>query len=165
MTVTCISSVCRKPIESTWDFCPYCGEDNRSPARQVGAGEHACVYWKDLSYCLQCGQPHEDSYEVARKSVNRWCLAFLFGGLLLAFTVFNIKMAYADRPSFGRPWIQSWYENPVVRQGRTGRSYTRLLGDEICLYTGLVATLALGISLAIFVKYPHGDDTTFNRSF
>ncbi len=54
--VHCVSESCRKEIEETWSFCPFCGTDNRPPEERPTIGACAHQFIPPNKFCLRCGR-------------------------------------------------------------------------------------------------------------
>jgi hypothetical protein len=154
MTVNCVSSSCRKPIESTWDFCPYCGSDNRAPSDQPGVDPHKHQFLQGLGYCLLCGEAHDEPYAMSGRWRVRLATCLLLLSLLLGFLILNIQMAGNNRPAIAKSWIRTWYDQPVSHRSKYSGRYTTQLGQDVSIWLGIAAGGVLFISIAMYVKHP-----------
>ena len=149
MTVNCVSSTCRKPIESTWDFCPYCGEDNRSPHEQQQVPRHFHRYLHGSGHCFLCGEPFDEPYVFNRRWRMRLVTALLALSIVLFLTAGNIALGGIGKPSIGGSWIQSWYGQSVKLRHKGSVEYTTLGRHRItqlCLF-GLLSGIGGGLLL------------------
>lgn len=60
---TCISRLCGRSLEDEFDYCPYCGHDNRPPTRQWAIGQHPHQFPVGAHYCCVCGATKEGETE------------------------------------------------------------------------------------------------------
>jgi len=53
--VRCDSAECNRELEEDWQFCPYCGSDNRPPEQRSQLVGCLHNFYIGGSYCTRCG--------------------------------------------------------------------------------------------------------------
>lgn len=150
MSIQCVSDFCDLEIDPTWQFCPYCGTDNRPPSQRFKVGKHAHRYLHRQGCCLLCGEPRDEPYLFGWRWRMGISLTLLTVSGFLLLTSLNIALAGIDKPSIAKGYIRSWYEEPVQRR-RKGYTYYSTLGQyriENLVIIGCIGGLLGGLLLA-----------------
>lgn len=117
--IQCVSETCAYKLDPSWDFCPYCGADNRPPSRrQDPVRPHVHRYLHRVGCCLICGEPFDEPYYFRRIWRVRIASTLLALSLASAFVALNIGLAGAGKPSIAKSYIQSWYDSPTFHYSR-----------------------------------------------
>lgn len=153
MSVNCVSASCRKKIDSLWHFCPYCGEDNRSPADQIKVGSHSHRYLHRKGCCLLCGEPSDEPYLFGRRWRVGISLSLLIVSAVLLLTSLNIALAGIDKPSIAKSYIRAWYEEPMKRS-RKGHTWYTTRGQDRIETFAICGSLIGVLGTLLLVKSP-----------
>ena len=92
----CISDACKREIDENWSFCPYCGEDNRSPDQKAPIGEHGHTYITNEFYCLICGHVRGAAGTTLRNQRVVGTITGILGLALFALSIFLILSSISD---------------------------------------------------------------------
>ncbi len=150
----CVSDYCDREVDPSWDFCPYCGCDNRPPSRKGPVRFHAHKYLHRSGCCTRCGEPIDEPYVFKRK----WRMqisGFLLALSLLAFlSALNIGLAGVRKPAIAAKSIQSWYDITITRRSRRYGTRTTTLGRDWILNLMIVGAVCGGLGGLMLFKQP-----------
>ena len=88
---------CQKPIDSSWQFCAFCGADNRPPEHRPPIAEHTHDFSKGY-HCITCGA----SYGVEAKKAPKHGLVFRNSNINGLLFVLALLVLFMSLFGFGR---------------------------------------------------------------
>ena len=115
----CMSASCRKEIDDSYAFCPYCGTDNREPHERapVVCSRHLAV--PGGRACVLCGKRLNSDGTAKRGPMYRIAGAFMIAlGLLLIVGAVWMEVSCRRTPYHsGYYYGRSWGEYAVFLAG------------------------------------------------
>jgi hypothetical protein len=131
--IQCVSETCDYEIDPNWDFCPYCGVDNRPPSRRSEPiPRHSHRFLHRSGCCLICGEPIDEPYYFRRRWRMRIATALLIISVASLLIAINIGLAGAGMPAIAKEYVKSWYDQPTRHFGRrTFRPRYSTLGRDL----------------------------------
>jgi hypothetical protein len=54
---SCANEKCKRAMEESWAFCPFCGTDNRSEPLRTAVLQCTHLYFSGTAFCAKCGMP------------------------------------------------------------------------------------------------------------
>ena len=136
--VHCVSDTCREELDQKWNFCPFCGTDNRPPEYRPKIRNCRHEFIKADGYCVDCGRKYGVPYEVSARTWQvRLGLGAMVLGALVLLAAFLIGRIHSQGHGPGYAWIQTWFDQPYITHGRYGSGYPTYLGREILTWMGM----------------------------
>ena len=150
MRINCVSADCREHMDRSWDFCPYCGTDNRPPARKTPIPDHRHHFLNRSGHCMVCGEEADEPYNMKGRTRRRLAFVIILFGLLILAWVANMIFAHLHWPALFSDWIRSWWSSTTILRVRLPFIYTRELGWTLCFWLSLIGIIvvAAGFMLA-----------------
>lgn len=152
MTVYCASLACRKMIDSSWHFCPYCGTDNRPPNLRKSVPLHQHEFIHNQGACVWCGEESGEPYDFStrkRKVIGR--LLFWVGVTVMGLVIYMILVRFhVPLPLSG--WIDSWWSRTSFFRVRIFFMRTHQIGPTLCFYLTILGVILMVCGVWIFRK-------------
>jgi hypothetical protein len=152
--VHCISDTCREELDQKWNFCPFCGVDNRPPEYRPKIKNCRHEYVKADGFCVDCGRKYGSG---SGPDLNVWqtrlgLLAASLGSVLLV-AAFLIWRVHLQGHGPGYDWIRSWFDDTYQARGRHGYTYMRQRGADVLSWMSAIGfVLIFGGLSAMFPK-------------
>jgi hypothetical protein len=148
--VHCVSDTCREQLDQKWNFCPFCGTDNRPPEYRPKIKNCRHEYVSATGYCVDCGHKYGADYgaSLAVWQVRGGILLMALGALLIV-AAFLIGQIHSQGHGPGYEWIRSWFDQPYLTRGKYGTTYTTYLGREVLtwMFLGSAFLILIGAGM------------------
>ena len=88
---------CRRAVDASWSFCPFCGADNRDPALHQGpVGAHSHDF-RFAAHCVLCGatggaQPVLQGKKAAMWNLPPWWVRLIIGLLIALWGLWGLHL-------------------------------------------------------------------------
>jgi hypothetical protein len=154
--VHCVSPSCREELDQKWNFCPFCGTDNRPPEYRPKIRNCRHEFIKAEGYCVDCGR----KYGIAGAGMPVGPLRFRLGlasiavGLVTFAAAFLIFKVHMQGHGPGYDWIKSWYDESYVARGKYGAGYMRQRGNDVLTYMWLAGFIFLFGGMTLLFQTP-----------
>lgn len=149
--VHCVSDTCREELDQKWNFCPFCGMDNRPPEYRPRIRNCRHEFVKVDGYCIDCGRRSGENYEAASRSLQvKLGLTGIVLGVLTLVATFLIYQIHAQGHGPGYDWIRTWYDQTYLAHGKYGNTYVRQRGADTLTWMGLIGFLLTFGGIATF---------------
>ncbi|MDR3690389.1 MAG: hypothetical protein P4L46_13490 [Fimbriimonas sp.] len=162
--VHCVSETCRREIDEDWDFCAYCGADNRAPEKRYRVRYCIHRYPDNQHFCIFCGGRYGDRYWEVPAWQRRIGFLAIAGGALLWLAALVIWLVHTKGQGALFQWVNSWYDATHTEYSRysgphqvaNGRS---IIGD---LFLGGIFGFLAGGSMVSTPRAKFYSDDTWN---
>jgi len=149
----CKSKHCKAELVVGWQFCAYCGTDNRPP--QFRPPILACphLFFESEGFCVRCGDCRDGRPNASQREVQANIgKTFLKLGVFVTIIAIAVEQIHHNQV-FGNQWIQSWYDDSYMSEGKRV-----LRGEDYVAWaeTGGVVLFGLGLMAVTIARMNAG---------
>ena len=148
--VHCVSETCKEELDQKWNFCPYCGTDNRPPEYRPRARNCRHDFVIVTGYCVDCGAKFGGS---PSRSFGAWRIRLgvsgIVAGVVFLVGAYLIWRVHSQGHGPGYEWIRTWYDETYTRMGKYGNPVTRYRGVDVISWLSLIGLALIFIGIRI----------------
>lgn len=149
----CAWKPCGQKVQAGWQFCPYCGTDNRPSTFRPGIIACPHLFHESESFCVRCGSSRDGRPSAEQRQVQAGIgKKFITLGVIVAGASFGAQQIHENHYP-GNEYIAPYYDEVSVVDGKKS-----VKGDEYVSWgeTGGAVLGVLGVLALIIARINAG---------